>query len=92
MVPVRDGCWVVRAEHHRGDLRVEVRPVVAGPDGPEVGAPAYVWAEDTWGAAHLPAHLQAAVDAACEKAQHYHCREPHYVAQPRHVEMGGEGR
>ena len=30
----------------------------------------------------VPTWLEPAIDAACSKATHYHCREPHYI----HVE------
>jgi hypothetical protein len=104
LVPVAPGCVVVIAMHHRADFSVHVRRIVEGADGPELGPVVAEYAEGTWvfpdGSAHAapdgplqiedesPVPWAAAVTAAVRKAGCYHCREAHYVARPRHVDMG----
>jgi hypothetical protein len=103
LIAVTPECVVVTAEHHRGDYTISVRRVVAGPDGPEIGPVVVEYRQGVWTQADgfaLPAPdgplaidggsppFSAAVAAAVAKAACYHCREPHFVAQPRHVEMG----
>ena len=80
---IRHGDHIVEARHHRGDFHIQVYRVEA--IGEEDGRPyaeAGLVAEHDMGewAPPLPPYLQAAVEAAREKARCYHCRSPHYVA------------
>ena len=81
------------ASHHRGDFLVEARPVESdGEGGLRIGPLVATFAEGVW----LPSVSDndvwaAAMIAAVEKSECYHCREPHFVAPPRHAAMGNEG-
>lgn len=78
---VGPGMHVISASRDRSGEYVTVRQILAigidsAPDELEVE----VVAEHQNGDGNIPSELQAAVDAAIEKAFCYHCREPHYVA------------
>ena len=76
------GDHIVEAHHHRGDFYIEVLEI-KGFENSENETFAFVervnrFDMGEWDAA-LPAFLEAAVQAAVDKATCYHCREPHYV-------------
>ena len=89
LIPVAVGDYVVEAGHHRRDFNITVLRLVEVPV-PQPGAEGYgaaraeVVAEFSKGewVPELPQHLQAAVEAAMEKATCYHCRSPHFVETP----------
>jgi hypothetical protein len=74
LVPIGDGCYVIQAEHHRGDFVVHVYRVAA--DGVVTSVASF--SEGEW-QGDRPEFLEAAIEAACWKALCYHCKEPHYV-------------
>lgn len=76
------GDHIVEAHHHRRDFLIEVFKVLAfeEKDGEMFAVVELVNRFDRgeWDA-ELPAFLEAAVQAAVDKATCYHCREPHFV-------------
>ena len=83
---VQPGDIIIQAEHHRGDFEIFVLRY----DGVEQGefgeyAKTTTLAHYSMGEwdAELPAYLQAAVEAAKEKATCYHCREPHFIEEDK---------
>ena len=77
------GDHIVFADHHREDFTIVVYQVIDFKTDSEDNIYATAvkkrffdrgeWDEE------LPAHLEAAVEAAMEKATCYHCREPHFI-------------
>lgn len=94
LLPVGEGVWVIRADHHRHDYEV----VVAWVDGQELRSRmkkireqgddpttyyytfplAYSFNQGEWDK-EPPEFLAAAIAAAKEKAACYHCRQPHFI-------------
>jgi len=75
---VREGDVVVEADHHRQDFCVEIARISAIRDEEAILEPVAVFDEGEW-VPELPEALKPAVEAACEKAVCYHCREPHFI-------------
>lgn len=85
---LRPGMYAVEANHHRGDYQIQVARFtgeITGHDGGpfqdyETAAfeVLYTFDRGEWDA-EPPAFLNAAVQAAVEKAACYHCRDPHYA-------------
>jgi len=76
------GDHIVEANHHRKDFEIQIFRITDFEDS-ENETFAFVervnrFDKGEWDA-ELPAYLEAAVQAAMEKATCYHCREPHYV-------------
>ena len=76
------GDYIIFANHHRGDFYIEISKIL-GFDDKEGEAVAIVeqvncFSSGEWDA-ELPAYLEAAVQAAMQKATCYHCREPHFI-------------
>jgi hypothetical protein len=83
LIVLEVGDHIVEAHHHREDFLIEVVKVL---DFEEKDGEMFAIVETVsrfdygeWDA-ELPAFLEAAVQAAVEKATCYHCREPHFVA------------
>lgn len=78
---VRPGCYVVRAEHHRGDFAIDVLKIknINSEEAEAEVELAYQFDQGDWDV-EPPEFLQGAIEAVCEKARCYHCRWPHYVA------------
>lgn len=79
LMPIMTGWWIIEADHHRGDFIVEVWQVSRIKDGVVDLLLKYKLAEEEW-TPMLPDFLLEACKAAIEKAQCYHCREPHFTA------------
>lgn len=91
LVILEVGDYIIVAFHHREDFEIEIYRVL---DFDEVKEEMYAVMEHIncrynmehincfgmgeWDA-ELPASLEAAVQAAMEKATCYHCREPHFI-------------
>ena len=78
------GDYIIEANHHRRDFFIEITKVLGFEDKQEnkfaLVERVNRFSESEWDA-ELPAHLEAAVHAAVEKATCYHCREPHFVRE-----------
>jgi hypothetical protein len=77
---IREGDMVIKAGHHRRDFEIRVWRIdqILEEEARLTLTHEYSWGE--WDA-ELPPFLEAAVQAAVEKATCYHCREPHYVVR-----------
>lgn len=78
------GDFIIEAHHHRGDFRIEIFRITDF-DVKEEETYAAVeqincFDKGEWDA-ELPAFLEAAVQAAVNKATCYHCREPHFAIE-----------
>jgi len=76
------GDYIIEANHHRKDFEIQIFRITDFEDS-ENETFAFVervnrFDKGEWDAV-LPAFLEAAVQAAVDKATCYHCREPHYV-------------
>ena len=81
---VRPGMVVVEADHHRRDFRIRVMRIerITQENGHPVAIARVEHVFDAGdGDAEPPPELEAAVQAAREKATCYHCRAPHYAAE-----------
>lgn len=82
LVILNVGDHIVEADHHRRDFKIKVFRITGFEDKQEEK---YAIVEQvncfSWGEwdADLPTFLEAAVQAAIEKATCYHCREPHFI-------------
>ncbi len=76
------GDFIITANHHREDFEIEISRItdfeVKGENTYAVVEKTNCFSRNEWDT-ELPAYLEAAVQAAKEKATCYHCREPHYV-------------
>ena len=88
LIPLSLGDYIIIADHHREDFTIIVYQVIdfktfKTKDDDEENIYALCikkrfFDKGEWDE-KLPAHLEAAVSAAMEKATCYHCREPHYI-------------
>lgn len=86
LVIVEVGDYIIEANHHREDFKIKIYKVLDFEVKKEetyeityaVMEQDNCFSRGEWDA-ELPAYLEAAVQAAMEKATCYHCREPHYV-------------
>jgi len=76
------GDYIISASHHRGDFEIYICKVVNFKDAYAILKQVYEFSEGEWNA-ELPAFLEAAVQAAKEKATCYHCREAHFIRAGR---------
>jgi len=82
LFPVCEGMVVVKAGHHRRDFRItvlrikEIRKTESGweADAEIIG----LFDQGEWEPTP-PKELEAAIEAAKDKATCYHCRSPHYI-------------
>ena len=72
------GDYIIFANHHREDFEIEIFEVVGFEEETAVAEQTNCFSMGEWDA-ELPAYLEAAVQAAMQKATCYHCREPHFI-------------
>ena len=84
LVILEVGDYIIEANHHRQDFEIEIFGVLDFEDKEEevyaIVEQVNCFSRGEWDA-ELPASLEAAVQAAMEKATCYHCREPHFVVE-----------
>jgi len=79
LIPISVGDYVISASHHRGDFEIFVYRITEIILKEEASTEKIAeFSNGEWDA-ELPAFLEAAVQAAMQKATCYHCRDPHYV-------------
>lgn len=83
LIIVEPGDYIIIADHHREDFTVavwQIEDIVEKDTGKLVALcrQKYFFDRGEW-IEDLPDYLEAAVDAAAQKALCYHCREPHHV-------------
>jgi len=78
------GDYIVEANHHREDFGIGIFRMLGFEDKEEevyaIVEQVNCFSRGEWDA-ELPASLEAAVQAAMEKATCYHCREPHFIVE-----------
>ena len=84
LIPIEVGDYIVKADHHREDFEIQIFRIL-GFEAKEEETYAAVeqincFSKNEWDA-ELPAFLEAAVQAAMEKATCYHCRKPHFIVE-----------
>ncbi len=82
LIVVESGDYIITAYHHRKDFTIKVHRIGGFVNWNDVEyaltEPLYEFYKGEWDK-QLPECLNAAVQAAQDKASCYHCREPHYV-------------
>lgn len=78
LIPISVGDYIISADHHRKDFKIEIYKILDFEEETAVVEQVNRFSMGEWDT-ELPAYLEAAVQAAMEKATCYHCREPHYV-------------
>jgi len=83
LIIVGIGDLIIKADHHRGDFRIEISKIIGFEDNQEGKTFATLeqvncFNKGEWNT-ELPTCLEAAIQAAMEKATCYHCREPHFI-------------
>mgnify|MGYP001307782489 CR=1 FL=1 len=86
LVILEVGDYIIKCNHHRGDFEITVYKIVNFEEvkKKEVTETYAVVEQENYFSmgewdAELPASLEAAVQAAMQKATCYHCREPHFI-------------
>ena len=94
LIPVEEGDYIINAFHNMEDFSITIHKILGFEEEVKEGE-TYAVVEYYNGKADmehqicyglpewdspLPTFLEAAVQAAMEKATCYHCREPHYIA------------
>jgi len=84
LIPLAIGDHIIEADHHRKDFDIKIYKVLSFGNTEEE---AYAVIEQVnhfnkgeWDK-DLPTYLQAAVEAAKDKATCYHCRSPHFIIE-----------
>jgi len=72
------GDYIIKAFHHREDFEIVILKVLDFEEETAVVEQVNCFSRGEWDA-ELPASLEAAVQAAMEKATCYHCRKPHFI-------------
>lgn len=82
LVILEKGDHIIKTSHHRRDFTIKIFRILSfEKEKGEIYAlikQVNCFNMGEWDA-ELPAHLEAAVHAAVEKATCYHCREPHFI-------------
>ncbi len=86
LVILEVGDHIIEANHHREDFEIQIFRIT-GFEDEERETHATVekincFSRNEWDS-ELPASLEAAVEAAKQKASCYHCREPHFINERR---------
>jgi hypothetical protein len=74
------GDYIIEANHHRGDFEIYIYNSVNITEEEAELQLLASYQQGEWDK-EPPAYLEAAVEAAKEKATCYHCREPHYIEE-----------
>jgi hypothetical protein len=72
--------YVIRADHHRLDFVIDIYKITEVKDEEVYGELINNFEQNYW-MVPFDENLEEAVQAAKSKANHYHCREPHYVVK-----------
>lgn len=76
------GDYIIEANHHRGDFYIEISKILGFENKEEetyaMTEQVNCFSKNEWDT-ELPTFLEAAVQAAVDKATCYHCREPHFI-------------
>lgn len=75
---IREGDMVIETNHHRRDFVIRIWRIDQILEDEAQFTLVNEYSQGEWDT-ELPAYLEAAVQAAVEKATCYHCREPHFI-------------
>jgi hypothetical protein len=77
---IKEGYHIILSDHHRGDFEIEVYRITAINKEEKFADMELVceYSQGEWNV-EPQEFLHAAIDAAVEKSQDYHCRSPYYV-------------
>ncbi len=78
LIPIREGDYIVSANHHRKDFIIDVLVVKKVNKSKAEVERISEYSMGEW-VPVLPEYLKRAVEAAKAKALHYHCRIPYYI-------------
>ena len=80
LIPIEIGDYIIEASHHRKDFEFRIWSIdqILNEEGQFALVNEYSQGE--W-EVDPPAFLQAAIEAAMNKATCYHCRSPHFVKE-----------
>lgn len=88
LVILEVGDHIIEANHHREDFTIEIFRITGFENNGEetfaIVERVNRFDKSEWDA-EFPEYLEAAVQAAVEKATCYHCREPHFVSRSNPV-------
>ena len=84
LIPVEVGDYIIYANHHREDFNIYIYKILDFDDVEDIAIvePVHEFNRGEWDKEPL-ASLEAAVEAAKQKASCYHCREPHFINERR---------
>ena len=74
------GDYIIEANHHREDFEIAIYRVLNFEEETAVVEQVNCFSMGEWDK-EPPAYLEAAIQAAKEKATCYHCREPHFIVE-----------
>ena len=84
LIPIEVGDYIIEANHHRRDFVIEIFRIVdfeiKEEDTYAIVEQEFEFSMGEWDK-EPPAYLEAAIQAAKEKATCYHCREPHFAIE-----------
>jgi len=80
LIIVEVGDYIIEAYHHRKDFTIRIHKILQFDDEAAIVEQINRFSKNEWDA-ELPAFLEAAVEAAKDKATCYHCRSAHYIAE-----------
>ena len=78
LIPVAVGDYIVEAYHHRKNFEIEIYKILDFEEETAVVEQVNRFIMGKWNA-ELPTFLEAAVEAAMQKATCYHCRKPYFI-------------
>lgn len=79
LIPIEVGDIVVKASHHRRDFKITVFRIEAIFEKEAVVKTIMTFEMGEWAPEPPRGYIADAVEAARQKALHYHCKEPHYA-------------
>jgi len=87
LVHITPGSYIIEADHHREDFKIEILRVVkipVDPDDPGYGKVTVervaIYDQGEWDV-QPPAILDEAIEAVKRKATEYHCRRPVFISE-----------
>lgn len=78
LIILEKGDHIIDASHHREDFEIEIYKILDFEEKTAVVEQVNCFSMGEWDV-ELPTSLEAAVQAAMQKATCYHCRVPHFI-------------
>ena len=80
LIILEKGDYIIECNHHREDFEIAIYRVLNFEEETAVVEQVNCFSMGEWDK-EPPAYLEAAIQAAKEKATCYHCREPHFAIE-----------